>query len=368
LESADAPSLPTIKQALDLAAAAVKRGEVALGRKRLEWVLEREPDNALAWLWMTKCVDSREEQIDCFCRVLTIDPSNRHAHEGLRRLGVHAASVAQGPAQAGGLPESQSSQKPHLGRLPTSQLPIQVGVAGQSTRRMARQRRNRAILYAAVGLGAIALLGLAIQHGSALGAGGILLLYAVLLALPRVLEKSMDRRMRRVEDAERGAKGEEAVGRILEGLGSDHLILHDVPSPFGNIDHVVIGRNAGVFLLETKAHGGRVDVIEGRLLLNRKPPDKNFIAQVLKNSYWLREEIGKVIGEEPWVTPFLVFTNAFVARVSPIKGVRIINKKFLLDAIRAESKGSPVNARLWDRRAELEARLTTGEWRHSGPS
>jgi hypothetical protein len=334
----------------------------------LEWVLEREPDNALAWLWMTKCVDSREEQIDCFRRVLAIDPSNRHAHEGLRKLGLQVASVAPGHAKDGGSLATAPTVIPHLGRSPSSEAPAQVGVAGKSTRRMARQRKNRAILYAVAGLAAIALLGVTIQNGSALGAGGILILYAILLALPRVLEKGVDRRMRRVEDAELGAKGEEAVGRILEGLGSDHLILHDVPSPFGNIDHVVIGRDAGVFLLETKAHGGRVDVIQGRLMLNQKPPDKDFIAQVLKNSYWLRQEIGKVVGEEPWITPFLVFTNAFVPRVSPIKGVRIINKKFLLEAIRADRRGSPVNARLWNQGAELEARLMAGGSRRPGLS
>jgi hypothetical protein len=222
---------------------------------------------------------------------------------------------------------------------------------------MARSRKNRTILYAIAGLAGIALLGIAIQNGSALGSGGILVIYAILLVLPRVLEKGVDRWMRRVEDAERGDKGEEVVARILDGLGESYQVLHDVPSPYGNIDHIVISRHAGIFLLETKAHGGKVDVVEGRLLVNRRRPEKDFIAQVLKNTYWLRQEVGKVLGEEPWVTAILVFANAFVPRLPPIKGVRIINKKYLLEAIQSGGRGSAVNAQLWEKRGEIEAQL-----------
>jgi len=222
---------------------------------------------------------------------------------------------------------------------------------------MARSPKTRAFVFAVASLGGIAVLGIAIQNGSALGSGGILLAYALLLILPRMFEGAFDRRMKRVKDADRGAEGEEAVGRILDCLGEDHLVLHDVPSPYGNIDHIVISQRQGVFLIETKAHRGKVDVISGRLLLNQRRPQKDFIAQTLRNTYWLRELIGQLIGEEPWVSALLVFTTAFVAQSSPVKGVRVLNRRFLLEALQDGSRAASANQRLWDGREELRARL-----------
>lgn len=348
---------PSPKDALDLAAAAIKRGDIPLGRARLDWVVQRDPDNALAWLWMTRCTDARDEQIKCFYRVLSLDPTNRHAFEGLKRLKVPFPTGASRPIQT---PDSTAeAREPQAASrvARVGELPVAPRAAGRTTRQMSRKRKTHAIVYAVAGLVGIAVLGIAIQNGSALGSGVVLLGYGLLIVLPRVFEKDLDRRMKRVEDADRGAEGEEAVGRILECLGDDHLVLHDVPSPYGNIDHIVISQQQGVFLIETKAHRGKVDVISGRLLLNQRRPQKDFIAQTLKNTYWLRELIGQVIGEEPWVSALLVFTTAFVARASPVKGVRVLNRRFLLEALQDGSRAAPVNQRLWEGREELRARL-----------
>jgi hypothetical protein len=348
---------PTVKEALDFAAIAIKRGDIALGRARLEWILEREPDNPLAWLWCTKCTDATDEQIKCFYRVLSLDPTNRHALEGLRRLKVPVATGSSRPPQT---PNSAAvAQTPQAASrvARVGELPVAPHAAGASTRQMAHRRKTHAIVLAVGGLVGLGLLGIAIQSGSALGSGVVLLGYGILIILPRVFERDLDRRMKRVEDADRGAEGEEAVGRILECLGDDHLVLHDVPSPYGNIDHIVISQQQGVFLIETKAHRGKVDVISGRLLLNQRRPQKDFIAQTLRNTYWLRELIGQVIGEEPWVSALLVFTTAFVVRASPVKGVRVLNRRFLLEALQDGSRAAPVNQRLWEGREELRARL-----------
>lgn len=84
--------VPTIREALDLAAAAVKRGELSKGKSRLEWVLAREPDNVLALLWMTKCVDGPEEKLGLFRSVLEIEPGNPHALKGVEVYAKHAAA------------------------------------------------------------------------------------------------------------------------------------------------------------------------------------------------------------------------------------------------------------------------------------
>jgi hypothetical protein len=354
MQDVETVQVPTVRDALDLAAVAIKRGDIPLGRARLEWVLERDPENVLAWLWSTKCTDARDEQIRCFYRALSVDPTNRHALEGLKRLKVPVPTgSANAPRTLNPVapppPAPIASRNARAGDLPTASP-----AAGTSTRQLARKRKTRAIAYAIVGLVAVALIGLAIQNGSALGSGGVLVLYLLLLTLPRSFEKGFGRRMKWVEDADRGAEGEEAVGRILECLGDDHLVLHDVPSPYGNIDHIVISRQGGIYLLETKAHGGRVDVIDGRFLLNQRPPDKDFISQVLRNTYWLRDKVAPTVGEKPWITALLVFTNAFVPRVPPVKGVRILNKRFLLEALQDAGNDSGLNGRIWDGRGEIQ--------------
>jgi formylglycine-generating enzyme len=42
--------------------------------------------NELAWLWMSKCVDKKEFKIDCFQKVLEINPSNETAQKALQRI------------------------------------------------------------------------------------------------------------------------------------------------------------------------------------------------------------------------------------------------------------------------------------------
>lgn len=78
---------PTIKEALDGAANAIKRGDLETGKAILRWVLEREPNNVLAWLWISRCAPTNEAKLECFNRVLAIDPSNKHALEGIQRFG-----------------------------------------------------------------------------------------------------------------------------------------------------------------------------------------------------------------------------------------------------------------------------------------
>jgi hypothetical protein len=88
------------------------------------------------------------------------------------------------------------------------------------------------------------------------------------------------------------------------------------------------------------------------LLVNGHDPEKDFIAQVLNNTYWLKEKICNNIDVEVWIAPVLVFTNAFVERISPIKGVTIINKKFLLNLLQ-KSKGNAKNIPIWENREKI---------------
>lgn len=231
--------------------------------------------------------------------------------------------------------------------------------AGKSTRKMAQDRRRTTNLILIGVLILTIILALTIQNWQALGLGGgtVLGLLILLRVLPDLIDKPIKRRIKEERRADRGAAAEEVVGDLLADLGDDFFVLNDISSPYGNIDHIVIGKDKGVFLLETKAHGGRVDLLPDGLLVNGKPPEKDFIAQALKNAYWLRDEIGKITGSKPWITPVVVFTNAFVHAGKPIKGVRVANKKYLPNLLQHQVRPSASLEAVWKNKEALASRL-----------
>ncbi len=67
-------SMPTTEQALDFAVTAIKRGERGKGQAALAWVLEREPKNVVAWLWMAECAPDPQVRQECLARVSALNP------------------------------------------------------------------------------------------------------------------------------------------------------------------------------------------------------------------------------------------------------------------------------------------------------
>ena len=231
--------------------------------------------------------------------------------------------------------------------------------AGKSTREMAEKRRKTGILIGVIGIVLIIIVGVLLKNSKALGIGGagLLVLLVLLRILPDFFDRKMDKKHKEMKRAIRGAKGEEKIGDLLSALSPDYIILHDIVSPYGNIDHIVIGRNSGIFLVETKAHGGKVSMDGETLLVNGKLPEKDFIAQVLRNAYWLRDEVSQFVGSKPWITPILVFTNAFVSPTRPIKGVNILNKKYLLASLQREGRSTAEKTRIWEQREVISKHL-----------
>lgn len=104
-----------------------------------------------------------------------------------------------------------------------------------------------------------------------------------------------------------GGRAEERVGAELEKLAwHGFYTFHDVRlSGLGNVDHVVLG-GSGFFCVETKSHKGRVTAERGVLLVNGRPPERDFVKQTWHGCYRLRD----ILGAD--VIPFLLFTDAFV--------------------------------------------------------
>jgi Nuclease-related domain len=126
-----------------------------------------------------------------------------------------------------------------------------------------------------------------------------------------------------VERWDRGADGEEHVGRLLASLEDDGwLTLHDVDTGRGNIDSVVIGPG-GLFTVEVKSHSGRID--PARL-------DPAWLRQAYAQRKWLEG----VTGRRP--TALLVFSRAFLLGrpVSRHRGVVVLPARMLPGLLRRE--------------------------------
>jgi hypothetical protein len=119
-----------------------------------------------------------------------------------------------------------------------------------------------------------------------------------------------------VERHDRGARGEEQVGGLLDGLAaSGWHAIHDVSLGRGNVDHILIGPG-GVFTVETKSHPGPVQV--GRLH-----------GKVLGQAQAQRRALERVTGGH--VEPLVVFSRAWVDRpLSRRKGVRVVPARMLI--------------------------------------
>lgn len=225
------------------------------------------------------------------------------------------------------------------------------GQAGVSTWGLAR-RRKLISLVTFLG-GSLILIGILIffgENAALIGGAGLL----VLLILVRLGFNFLDTLYRQMDQeahrAERGAEAEEQVGQVLEGVGEDIFVLHDVKSPYGNIDHLAITREGRIFLLETKSHRGRVSVSGNQLLLNGHPMEKDPISQVLRNLFWLKDQFHRLVGIEPQIEGMVVFSRAFVPEPLTVRGVRVLNIRSLEQALRAGGRGNP---EIWEARERI---------------
>ncbi len=63
-----------------------KEGQKAEASAALTRLLETEPGNELAWLWLAACTDQAEERRYCLEKALEINPQNQKARAALERL------------------------------------------------------------------------------------------------------------------------------------------------------------------------------------------------------------------------------------------------------------------------------------------
>jgi hypothetical protein len=82
----------------------------------------------------------------------------------------------------------------------------------------------------------------------------------------------------------------------------------------------------------------------------------DFIKQALNNTYWLKEELDRITGENTWVNTIIVFANAFVPKPYVVKNVLIINQRFLTEHL-SKIDRKPTKANLWSHVEQIKASL-----------
>ena len=63
-----------------------KAGDKVKARQILTEIVQTEPNNETAWLWMSSVVEKKEQQTYCLQQALRINPNNQHATVGLSKL------------------------------------------------------------------------------------------------------------------------------------------------------------------------------------------------------------------------------------------------------------------------------------------
>lgn len=182
---------------------------------------------------------------------------------------------------------------------------------GQHARGIARRLRLRTLVALGVLAVATALLGRGFGWHNPIFMGSDVVVLLAILAIYRWVLPLVDRH-------DRGATGEEQVGRILTGLSrrGGWQIVHDANLGHGNVDHIAIGP-AGVFTVETKSHPGPVRV--GRVH-----------GAVLAQAQAERRLVERATGVQ--VEPLVVYSRAWVDRpLAKRKGVRVVPAGMLVE-------------------------------------
>jgi len=341
-----------IRPLLEQAAAEIKLGHKNEAQRLLAQAVQQDPNNSSAWFGLAIVLSDENKKKDCLKRVLALKPDHERARAMLAQLDAPAV------VQEAVIPT------PPVEPTPSEPAPANPSAApkrkraGASTREMERDRRNIAKAIALMGMGVLILISIPLVfYSKHLPPGVLFVLIIVMGILYKVLPNTVDKKLNESRRAGRGAAAEEKISELLAELGPEFMVLHDVECAYGNIDHLVIASNGAVFMIETKSHRGKVTVQDDVLLVNGRRPEKDFIAQSLRNSFWLRDQIEPYAGKKPWVTAVLVFTNGFVQVRGPVKGVIVTNKKYLLNTIQNAVKRAQALPGVWENRDEIASLL-----------
>jgi hypothetical protein len=179
---------------------------------------------------------------------------------------------------------------------------------------------------------------------------GVNHIYIILLSLPifLIIWKYFAKKLKALEKERecyrKGAIGEAVIGYVLESFPNDYRIIHDLTTPFGNIDHLVVGPN-GAYVIDAKNWKGVVTPDgKGELLLNGKPTQKPDVKNLVRTIMDVKDRVKVLSGLDPYVKGILAFPSAHVeARWGTTGAVHCVADEKLYEYIVENKNGSKLN-------------------------
>ena len=139
-----------------------------------------------------------------------------------------------------------------------------------------------------------------------------LILLCVIWLVDRIGFRKLGELEKRRAAMRKGTAGENAVAQILKDFPEDFRIINGLTTPFGDLDHVVIGPT-GVYVIDTKNWKGVVAANgKGELLLNGKPTDKPTVKPLVTRMMNVKDKIKTLSNLDPFFKAILVFPIARV--------------------------------------------------------
>jgi hypothetical protein len=196
-----------------------------------------------------------------------------------------------------------------------------LGESGRYVSNEAMAKRRRILLLAIVVVAFASMVeGLVLGHwllpaglSSLTGICIMAIFLVVLLGVAWLAGRKIEALEKHSAAMQRGAVGEIGVGTALQKFPDSFYVINDLTTPFGNLDHVVVGPT-GVFVIDTKNWRGVVSADgKGELLLNGNPTDKPFIRQFVGRMMGIRDKVVIIAGgNEVFYDALFVFTSARV--------------------------------------------------------
>lgn len=167
----------------------------------------------------------------------------------------------------------------------------------------------------------------------------LVLILALLFVAQKLVDKKLDALERERISYRKGAVGEALIAGILEELSDDYVVINDLSTQFGNLDHVVVGPT-GVFVIDTKNWKGTVEPDNNEeLLLNGSPTTKTEVKNLVRTVMSCREQVinlcrSQRLENDPYVRAVLAFPTAFIkVKWGALKYADCVSDESLVDYI-----------------------------------